>query len=63
MLEEVPEQYSVINNDITAQKNVIELGFSGMKIINVFSEEKFFISYSKAFYTDNMNMILEQKEF
>lgn len=63
MLEEVPEQYSVINNDITAQKNVIELGFSGMKIINVFSEEKFFISYSKAFYTDNMNVILEQKEF
>ena len=34
-----------------------------MKIINVFSEEKFFISYSKAFYTDDMNVILEQKEF
>lgn len=52
MIEDVPEQYSVLNSDIPAQKNVISLGFVGMKIVNVFSPEKFFISYSKAFYTD-----------
>lgn len=50
-LEEVPEQYSVLNTDIERQKEVIALGFVGMKIINVFSTEKFFVSYSKAYYS------------
>lgn len=50
-LEEVPEQYSVLNLDIERQKEVISLGFAGMKIINVFSTEKFFVSYSKAYYS------------
>lgn len=49
-LEEVPEQYSVLNTDILAQKNVIDIGFVGMKIVNIFSEQKFFVSYSKAYY-------------
>ena len=50
-LEEVPEQYSVLNTDTERQKEVIALGFVGMKIINVFSTEKFFVSYSKAYYS------------
>lgn len=52
ILEEVPEQYSVVNSDIEAQQNVLSLGFVGMKIVNAISPEKFFISFSKAFYNE-----------
>ena len=49
-LAKVKEQYSVINSNIDMQKEVIDLGFVGMKAINFTSVDKFFVSYSKAFY-------------
>lgn len=50
VLAEVEEQYSVANSNIKTQKEVIELGFTGMKAINFKNIDNFFVSYSKAFY-------------
>ena len=50
IIEDIVEQYSVKNTDMKWQQDVLDLGFVGIKVINYKSNDKFFVSYSKAYY-------------